>query len=421
MALATQCPHCHTTFRVAHDQLKLRAGLVRCGACKQIFNGIENLLRPELQPGAPAPASSAPVPATPFGEAPPATRFGQPTTAPAPAPDTEENRSAGPNADFYLPEEEEEATEQAATSAETRPALETETEAETEPETGTGPEAEGESEIESDDESGLRPPLPPASDAAPQAEEEDPMLRMTLMDFSEQETGFPPGTAVEWQPDRPDPLDRAMEDLERKPLRGSLHDMAAGSDSLSDSNAEQDESDADYEEPDFVRQGRRRQRRGRALRSAMAGISLLLLLVLLAQSAYVFRDQLAARFPQTKPVLLEVCAYLDCQVGLPAQIDMVSIESSELQTLAPNSNTLVLTILLRNHGAIAQAWPHLELSLNDTSEKAQVRRVFAPAEYLPRDVNPRLGFPSRGEQPVRLFFELDEITASGYRVYLFYP
>ena len=47
MALATQCPHCHTTFRVAHDQLKLRAGLVRCGACKQIFNGIEHLLRPD--------------------------------------------------------------------------------------------------------------------------------------------------------------------------------------------------------------------------------------------------------------------------------------------------------------------------------------------------------------------------------------
>ncbi|HVL76980.1 MAG TPA: MJ0042-type zinc finger domain-containing protein, partial [Noviherbaspirillum sp.] len=47
MALATQCPHCRTTFRVAHDQLKLRAGLVRCGACKQIFNGIENLRPPE--------------------------------------------------------------------------------------------------------------------------------------------------------------------------------------------------------------------------------------------------------------------------------------------------------------------------------------------------------------------------------------
>src|SRR5690348_690217 len=46
MVLATRCPHCRTTFRVVQDQLKLRGGLVRCGACKEIFNGVENLLRP---------------------------------------------------------------------------------------------------------------------------------------------------------------------------------------------------------------------------------------------------------------------------------------------------------------------------------------------------------------------------------------
>src|SRR5690606_23671559 len=71
MALATKCPHCQTTFRVAHDQLKLRAGLVRCGHCKEIFNGIEHLLPPE-KPGAKteaAPPSASPI-ATP--PAPPA-------------------------------------------------------------------------------------------------------------------------------------------------------------------------------------------------------------------------------------------------------------------------------------------------------------------------------------------------------------
>ena len=46
MVLATRCPHCRTTFRVVQDQLKLRGGLVRCGACKEIFNGTVNLLRP---------------------------------------------------------------------------------------------------------------------------------------------------------------------------------------------------------------------------------------------------------------------------------------------------------------------------------------------------------------------------------------
>lgn len=43
MLLATRCPHCRTTFKVAHDQLKLQAGLVRCGVCHEVFNGVEQL------------------------------------------------------------------------------------------------------------------------------------------------------------------------------------------------------------------------------------------------------------------------------------------------------------------------------------------------------------------------------------------
>lgn len=46
MALATQCPDCQTTSRVANDRLKLRAGLVRCVVCREVFNGIEHLVRP---------------------------------------------------------------------------------------------------------------------------------------------------------------------------------------------------------------------------------------------------------------------------------------------------------------------------------------------------------------------------------------
>lgn len=38
-ALATRCPHCQTYFRVTPQQLSLRDGMVRCGACRKIFNG----------------------------------------------------------------------------------------------------------------------------------------------------------------------------------------------------------------------------------------------------------------------------------------------------------------------------------------------------------------------------------------------
>jgi predicted Zn finger-like uncharacterized protein len=43
MALATRCPNCHALFRVAADQLKLRGGLVRCGACREVFDATGTL------------------------------------------------------------------------------------------------------------------------------------------------------------------------------------------------------------------------------------------------------------------------------------------------------------------------------------------------------------------------------------------
>lgn len=43
MALATTCPKCNTSFRVAPDQLALRRGMVRCGVCQNVFSGMANL------------------------------------------------------------------------------------------------------------------------------------------------------------------------------------------------------------------------------------------------------------------------------------------------------------------------------------------------------------------------------------------
>lgn len=55
--LATCCPHCQTRFRVTMAQLELRAGKVRCGACREIFNGIDTVFeyRDGDEPALPAP------------------------------------------------------------------------------------------------------------------------------------------------------------------------------------------------------------------------------------------------------------------------------------------------------------------------------------------------------------------------------
>ncbi|UUZ52639.1 zinc-ribbon domain-containing protein [Massilia sp. H-1] len=81
MALATRCPHCKTTFRVASDQLKLRGGIVRCGTCNQVFDGNATLVdldAPQTIMGTP------PAPEIPAWLA----RTPAPVAPPPPAPET---------------------------------------------------------------------------------------------------------------------------------------------------------------------------------------------------------------------------------------------------------------------------------------------------------------------------------------------
>lgn len=80
MALATRCPNCDALFRVVSDQLKLRGGLVRCGACRHVFDAIGSLSYVEdttlSSAAVPTPedaragAAEAPPPPVPSAEAP---------------------------------------------------------------------------------------------------------------------------------------------------------------------------------------------------------------------------------------------------------------------------------------------------------------------------------------------------------------
>jgi hypothetical protein len=174
----------------------------------------------------------------------------------------------------------------------------------------------------------------------------------------------------------------------------------------------------EIDEPDFVKRGRQREQSGKRTRILMAAGSVLLLLLLAAQAAATFSNVLAARFPAMKPALGAACALLRCRIELPARIDNLAIETGELQTVG--ENTYVLTTLLHNQGNLAQAWPDIELALTDANDKPLVRRVFAPAEYLPKGVA-AAGFAARAEQPVKLYFQLDQLKPSGYHIAVFYP
>jgi hypothetical protein len=178
---------------------------------------------------------------------------------------------------------------------------------------------------------------------------------------------------------------------------------------------------ADEEAPAFVLRGRRASARSRGWRVTMAVLSIVMLCTLAVQASYAFRTQLAAWLPQSKPLLAEACKSLGCRISLPTQIETISLESSELQPMAPNRSVFELNLLLRNKSATAQTWPMMELTLDNGDETAVLRRVLTPAEYLPNKDDVAKGFAASSEQTIKLHFELNDLKASGYRVWLFYP
>lgn len=72
--MLTRCPSCATHFRVTAEQLKVRSGRVRCGACQHVFNALDSLIEEPVVVAAPldagraadSPSPSPPDPAAPI-------------------------------------------------------------------------------------------------------------------------------------------------------------------------------------------------------------------------------------------------------------------------------------------------------------------------------------------------------------------
>jgi predicted Zn finger-like uncharacterized protein len=435
MALATQCPHCHTTFRVASDQLKLRGGIVRCGACQSIFDGSAHLI--DLDALAASKAQAAPA--------------SQAAPQPAPAPESAPADDAAPvyTLDFdhtfdplgILPEA-------PAPEPEPEPALEPEPEPIEEPVEEPAPPHVGAHETDTE----LPPaPAPAASAYAPEGRiepsfdlpvDEELVAQPLPGDEDDGHEDAPVATAAAAAVNAAEPMDGIP--AAALPLRAS----ATGSDTLAapaapaapakSARAKAIEArtrrskmtptriDApklrvpanDPDEPEFVKRSRKQEASGQTRRVLMIAGAAVLALLLAVQLLLEFRNVLAARYPGARPLLTAGCALLRCRIGLPSQIDSLAIETGELSTLGVD--TYSLNTLLRNQASLVQAWPSIQLELTDANDKPLLRRVFGPADYLPQGVSAAAGFAARSEQPVRLNFALTELKPSGYHMIIFY-
>jgi len=148
----------------------------------------------------------------------------------------------------------------------------------------------------------------------------------------------------------------------------------------------------------------------------MAGM--LLLVTLLAQTAYFLRDSLVSQWPQTRPVLEQACATLGCTLSLPKNLALLKIIGSDLQTEANGKLTLSLT--LGNRAAHAQAWPVLVLTLTDQRNRPLARRSFAPSEYLGDARLIATGIPPSSEQALNLPLTVHNLAPMGFSLQMVY-
>lgn len=191
---------------------------------------------------------------------------------------------------------------------------------------------------------------------------------------------------------------------------------------------------AGVHEVSFVRDARREAFwRRPVLRWTLGLVSFLLLGVLLLQIGLFQRNTLSVSQPWLKSGLYTLCSYLGCEIRPPQQIEAIVIESSSFNKLA--ADVYRLKVVIRNSGPIALALPSLELTLTDTQDQAQLRRVLAPVEF--GATSPTLGAgaevsgvlvikisnpaPDAASSPAVPAARSGPLRIAGYRVLAFYP
>lgn len=403
--MLSRCPACATVFRVDTVQLRAREGRVRCGRCHTVFDAVDAMVDVPLPKSGDTPAPSAADLAPPSAA----------TDIENAAPVADEPEHSHATLTFAAePDIELLADDPAAVTTERLDLDVGSADAPPSPQPGDSMEALVERttdywQTRADD-------TAPAEAAEAAAENEAPV--------DDHPGVIAAGEAApEPDPDVTQPLD--IVELEAAPAPDD-DIVAAPATSARDPLLDPPPALEPVRDPAVQRIRRelygedQTPRRG-ALKTALwsAGI-LLLLLLAAAQLAYLFRTELVIAQPALKPLFEQICARLGCTLPAPRRADLISIESSELNPDSERAPLLRLNALLRNGATHAQDWPHLELSLTDTSDRPIVRRVLAPADYLPAD---RQGseFAAASEQAVSVLVDPTDTNAGGYRLYVFYP
>jgi predicted Zn finger-like uncharacterized protein len=409
MTLATTCPQCRTSFKVVPDQLKLRRGLVRCGACQHVFSGIDFLTyveaaeRSDLRTPVPGGAteSDAPLNTSPQPD--------QSTVA-----GTQSDRAHDLSTTILAAAQHRFRQSQSASDLGPVTVV-----ASTEPtqegsltdhlESDPGPSGDPQASISESDAEHLDDPID--QDAERFASQTVPLASQALGPI---------------EPSVIESNDEArLADLEHVTLESTSLASSDPTDSAQTTHSAFEPATPEFRsasapqdhealgETHLTLPSRSADRR---IPWTAALVFAALAALLVAQAGIGWRHEIAARFPAVQPVM----SLLGLTIEPPRDRAALSIESFELRT-TDAAGRLELSAVLRNRAAYAVALPAMELSLTDGGGAVVVRKVLKATEYAEPAGFSAKALSARSEQPIRLMLELAGPPPSGYSVDIFYP
>jgi predicted Zn finger-like uncharacterized protein len=425
-AKLTHCPHCHATFKVHDQQIKVAQGKVRCGSCLKVFNALEHIIDNEK--------SYIPIAKEIVN---PETSVPEAEVASQPEPTSKKHEPHSNHSSIQDPEDEEfifqddpeEDSED--TSSDSKKSFGDDfnthflnldptkiksghrfSDAIDDPDTTSEFQNNDESwalKMLEEDEREHKLPDPPSSHVKPSSKIKASKTDFISNDleFSEEFANHDKATSSSTKPapksHQNSNILSAREDAD--PVTGELiHKEPNPFDNL-------------YSDPLPSSHLKSNKRNGIAT-FIWSIVNLSLLILILGQLAWFHYDKLV-QYKSARDAFTFACSVLKCK--LPELIDTNMIHSRNLVVRSHPTikNALIIDAIITNDANFSQPFPDMALYFSNLNNQIVAQRLFTPREYLAGDVANWKEFPTH--TPIHISLEIYDpgTDAVNYKVMFF--